>query len=288
MVEFIAEVSSNHNNDLNRCIEFIDTASKIGCSGVKFQLFKIDELFAQEALDCFNELKKRKQWELNPSFIPEIAKACKRNNIKFICTPFYLDAVEILEPYVDAFKIASYEILWQDLLKSCAQTKKPMIVSTGMATLDEVRYAVETVFENNCIDLTLLHCTSNYPTLPKDCNLRSIETMRQALPKNIKFGWSDHTVNFGVIHRAIHKFDVSMVEFHMDLDGKGKEYRMGHCFLPHQVESLIKSVQDAFLADGSGKKEPQDSEFKERLWRADPIDGLRPLRGIRKSLCKKQ
>jgi N-acetylneuraminate synthase len=285
MVEFVAEVSSNHNNDLERCIEFVDVASKIECSGVKFQLFKIDELFAKEALDCFSELKERKQWELNPDFIPEIARACKRNNIKFICTPFYLDAVKILEPYVDAFKIASYEILWQDLLINCAKTKKPMIISTGMATMDEVKNAVKVVFESGCKDLTLLHCTSNYPTLPKDCNLRSIETMRQNLPKNIKFGWSDHSVNFGVIHRAIHKFDVSMVEFHMDLDGKGKEYKMGHCWLPNQVQLLINSVKDSFLSDGDGNKSPQDSEQKERLWRADPADGLRPLKAIRNNLC---
>ncbi|MGC8502443.1 N-acetylneuraminate synthase family protein [Desulfurella sp.] len=288
MVEFIAEVSSNHNNDLNRCFDFIETAAKIGCSGVKFQLFKIDQLFDRKALECFEELRNRKKWELSEKYIPKIAKCCADNNIKFICTPFYLDAVDILEPYVNAYKIASYEILWQDLLSKCAKTKKPMIISTGMATLDEVKFAVETVFDNQCTDLTVLHCTSNYPTLPQDCNLSAIQTMRESLPKNIKFGWSDHSVNFGVIHRAIHKYDVSMVEFHMDLDGKGKEYQMGHCYLPNQVESLIKSVKDAFLADGDGKKEPQDSEFKERLWRADPIDGLRPLRGIRDSLCKRQ
>lgn len=288
MVDFVAEVSSNHNNDLARCIKFIETASNIGCSGVKFQLFKIDELFAKEALDCFIDLQERKQWELSEDFIPKIAKACKQNNINFICTPFYLKAVDILEPYVNAFKIASYEILWQDLVKSCAKTQKPLILSTGMATLDEVRFAVEVALDNNCHDLTILHCTSNYPTLPRDCNLGAIQTMREALPKNIKFGWSDHSVNFGVVHRAIHKYDASMVEFHLDLDGKGKEYQMGHCYLPNQVEILIKSVNDSFLADGDGKKEPQDSEFKERLWRADPIDGLRPLKGIRNSLCKKQ
>lgn len=284
-MEFIAEVSSNHNSDLHRCFEFVQAAAKIGCDGVKFQLFSIDELFAKEALDCFKELRERRQWELSEEFIPEISKVCKQYNIKFICTPFYLKAVNVLDPYVDAFKIASYEILWTDLLISCAKTKKPMIISTGMATLEEVRNAADIVFNSGCEDLTLLHCTSNYPTLPKDCNLQAINTMRSVLPKKIKYGWSDHTVNTGVIHRAIHKYDAKVIEFHLDLDGKGKEYQMGHCWLPNQIEPLIKSVKDAYLADGDGNKTPRQSESHERMWRADPIDGLRPLKSIRNSLC---
>ena len=127
MVKFIAEVSSNHSRDIKRAIEFIDVASKIDCDAVKFQLFKIDRLFAPEILKHSKQHRDRKQWELPVEFLPELAKRCKEKNIQFSCTPFYLEAVQELEPYVDFYKIASYELLWDNLLIACAITKKPVI-----------------------------------------------------------------------------------------------------------------------------------------------------------------
>ena len=284
-VKFIAEVSSNHNSDLNRCLKFIEAAKNCGCAGVKFQLFKINELFAPEILKKSKEHRKRKEWELPTEFLPEISKKCKELNMEFICTPFYLDAVDELEPYVDAYKIASYEILWHDLFRKCAKTDKPVIVSTGMATVDEVKSATNVLVEEGCIDITILHCTSSYPTPPEQCNLSAIETMRKAIkvPEDVslRFGWSDHSVNEGVILRALHKWNAQMIEFHFDLDGKGEEFKFGHCWLPDRVKRMIEMVKDGFLADGDGKKEPQPNEMDERLWRADPEDGLRPLKGIR-------
>ncbi|OGW41347.1 MAG: hypothetical protein A2Y97_08295 [Nitrospirae bacterium RBG_13_39_12] len=108
---FVAEVSSNHNQNIKRCLSFIDTAADIGCSAIKFQLFRIEELFAPEILQKSPEHRKRKQWELPVSFLPEISACCCEKNIKFACTPFYLKAVDELFPYVDFYKIASYELL---------------------------------------------------------------------------------------------------------------------------------------------------------------------------------
>ncbi len=289
-VEFIAEVSSNHNGKLDRCLKFIEEAKSCACDGVKFQLFKIDQLFAKEILDYSQEHRKRKEWELPVEFLPHIAKKCAELDIKFICTPFYLDAVDELKPYVDAYKIASYELLWHDLFKKCAQTKKPVIISTGMAMLDEVSSSVNVLVENGCSDITVLQCTSSYPTPPNQCNLSAIETMSKAIkvPSSVKlrFGWSDHSVNEGVILRAIHKWNAKMVEFHFDLDEKGEEYKFGHCWLPKRIKNLIKLVEDGFLADGDGIKAPQEYELIERNWRADPQDGLRPLKNTRKEWLK--
>ena len=138
MSKFIAEVSSNHSQNINRAIEFINIASEIGCDAVKFQLFKIDKLFAPEILAKSKEHRNRKQWELPIDFLPILSKKCKEKKILFSCTPFYLEAVKELEPYVDFYKIASYELIWDDLLIACAQKKKPVIISTGMATLNEI------------------------------------------------------------------------------------------------------------------------------------------------------
>jgi len=275
MPEFIAEISSNHHNDLNRCLKFIDTAAETGCGAVKFQLFKIDELFAPEVVRKRPDLQARRKWELSPAFLPHLAKRCKQRNIKFSCTPFYLKAVDELEPFVEFFKIASYELLWNDLLAACARTGKPVILSTGMATLKEVRKSVQTLQNSGCEDITLLHCTSFYPALPQNCNLAAINTLRK-IPR-CGIGWSDHSVSPAVIYRAIHRWGATTIEFHLDLEGEGEEYSGGHCWLPHEIKPVIDTVKMGFSADGSGEKKPDSCEINEREWRADPSDGLRPL-----------
>ena len=175
--KFIAEVSSNHHRDLDRSLRFIDVAAEIGCDAVKFQLFKVSELFSQEILSKSPQHRERENWELPIEFLPELAKRAEKKGIEFGCTPFYLDAVELLKPYVDFYKIASYELLWTDLIKSCAKTSKPLILSTGMADIDEVKASVQ-VDDNDCSELSVLHCVSGYPVPAHDCNLSAIQTIR--------------------------------------------------------------------------------------------------------------
>ena len=284
MIKFIAEVSSNHSKDINRAIEFVDIASKIGCDVVKFQLFKIDKLFAPEILKNSKQHRDRKQWELPVEFLPTLAKRCKEKNIQFSCTPFYLEAVKELEPYVDFYKIASYELLWDDLLVACALTKKPVIISTGMANLEEIKHAVEVLRKNGC-EPKVLHCTSAYPSPFNQANLSAIDTIRKATKCEI--GWSDHTVSPAVIHRAIHKWDAKIIEFHLDLEGKGEEFGSGHCWLPNKIREVIKQIREAEETDGNGVKEPVPSELSDRQWRTDPSDGLRPFKSIRKTFSVK-
>ncbi len=284
---FIAEVSSNHSTDLERSLEFIDCAADIGCDGVKFQLFKIDQLFAPEILATSRAHAKRRTWELPLEFIPELATRAKQRAIEFSCTPFYLEAVEILEPHVDSLKIASYELGWTNLLCACAATGKPIVLSTGMADLDEVRDAVTTLDNAGCRDLMLLHCVSGYPAKPVEANLAALAQLRTLANEHermaLRVGWSDHTVEPGVLHRAIHRHGAEMIEFHIDLDGRGEEYAVGHCWKPKQIADLIHDTRIALRADGDGRKVPSMREREERRWRADPVDGLRPLQEHRAS-----
>jgi N-acetylneuraminate synthase len=150
-----------------------------------------------------------------------------------------------------------------------------------MATLDEIERSVAALRSAGCHDLTLLHCVSGYPTPVSDCNLSAIETLRQI--GGCSVGWSDHTVNPGVIYRAVHRWGASMVEFHLDLDGTGDEFHIGHCWLPEQIRPVIEAVQIGLRVDGSGAKVPASSELSDRDWRADPSDGLRPLLKTRKA-----
>lgn len=281
MVQFIAEVSSNHDCDLLRSLDFIRSAAKAGCTAVKFQLFKIDDLFAPNTLPD-KERERRRKWELPVSFLPALAACCEEEKIKFSCTPFYLEAVEELRPYVDFYKVASYELLWHDLLAACAATGKPVIMSTGMATMDEIVAAVEVLKHNGCASPILLHCTSAYPTPHNESNLAAIRTLR--LATGCEIGWSDHTVEPAVLYRAIHKWGAKWVEFHYDLDGKGEEFSGGHCWLPNQISEVIRNVCLGLQADGDGIKAPVPSELSDRMWRADPGDGLRPLTAMREQL----
>ena len=290
MTDFIAEVCSNHNNDLSRALTLIDTAKEIGCTGVKFQLFKLDKLYAPEALNHpdYQFLQARRAWELPLEWLPVLANRARQRGIKFGCTPFYLEAVDELLPYVDFYKIASYSLLHDDLLVKVAKTGKPVILSTGMATITEIEDAVAMLFK--CQHLTLLHCVSEYPANTGKLNPRFINRLGllSCSHENVSgVGWSDHTVNPAVVYYFTLVASASMVEFHLDLDGQGVEYGIGHCWLPRQAQVVIQTVREVEAVHDSGANLSRlfsEAEQKERLWRADPGDGLRPLKEKRGKL----
>ena len=281
MVKFIAEVSSNHAQDLNRSIAFVHAAAEAGFDAVKFQLFRVAQLFAPEILAKSPQHRKRVAWELPLEHLAPLAKRCQEKGVEFSCTPFYLDAVKELEPYVAFYKVASYELLWTDLLKACAATHKPVIISTGMAIMPEIKAAVTTLENGGAKDVTVLHCVSAYPSPPEQSNLSAIDTIRRAT--GAKTGWSDHSRSPAVIERAVHHWNAETIELHLDLDGTGEEYHTGHCWLPDEIAPVIARIRQAMTADGKGFKEPVPAELPDREWRADPADGLRPFKHVRES-----
>lgn len=276
---FIAEASSNHDRDLGRALAFVDAAAEAGCDAVKFQLFKIDRMFAPEILSQSEKHRARRQWELPLAHLGPLAERCLKRGIQFSCTPFYLEAVAELRPFVSFYKVASYELLVTPLLEACAATGKPIVLSTGMATLDEIVAATNTLKRAGATDITLLHCVSAYPTPASEANLSAIAAIQGAT--GCKVGWSDHTRRPAVIERAVHRWGATAVEFHLDLEGDGAEYASGHCWLPEEIAPVIARIRESAVADGSGFKGPQPSELSDREWRADPADGMRPLRHVR-------
>lgn len=278
---FIAEASSNHGRDLDRARAFVDAAADAGCDAVKFQLFKIDRMFAPEILSRSPKHRARAEWELPLDHLAPLAEHCSARKIQFSCTPFYIEAVRELAPFVDFYKVASYELLVTDLLKACAATGKPVVLSTGMATMNEIAAAAGTLIAAGAADITLLHCVSAYPTPAAEANLSAIAQIRDMT--GLKTGWSDHTRRPAVIERAVHHWGASCVEFHLDLDGNGAEYAAGHCWLPEEIAPVIARIRESAVADGTGFKGPQPSEIADREWRADPSDGMRPLKHIRLS-----
>jgi len=284
---FIAEISSNHNANLKRCLKFVDIAKKIGCDAVKFQLFKIDQLFHPSILKKRKDIKLRKNWELPIKFLKKISNHCKKRKILFGCTPFYLDAVDQLYPYIDFYKIASYELLWDELFIKCIKKKKPIIFSTGMANKNEITKKIKLFKKHKYKNYSILHCVSSYPAPLNTINLNSINYLRKITNNSIKIGWSDHTKNSGVIYKAIFHHNADIIEFHIDLDKKGKEFKFNHCWLPNEMQEIINVVKKEKIISGKFKKTVSVAEKDEKNWRADKYDGLRPLRKVRKKYEKK-
>jgi N-acetylneuraminate synthase len=150
-----------------------------------------------------------------------------------------------------------------------------------MSTMEEIAAAAATLKSAGARDVTLLHCVSAYPTPAREANLAAIAAIRSAT--GLPVGWSDHTRRPAVIERAVHHWGATVVEFHLDLDGEGAEYAAGHCWLPEEIAPVIARIRESAVADGEGFKGPQPSEISDREWRADPSDGMRPLKHIRLS-----
>jgi N-acetylneuraminate synthase len=301
---FVAEVSSNHacagiergsREHLERALAFVDRAAELGCAAVKFQQFRVRELFAREALEAHPHLLQRQAWELPEEFNAVLARRAHERGIAFASTPFHRAAVDLLAPLVDFFKLASYQLLWHEQLAAVARTGKPVVLATGMASLAEVGAAVRCLRESGCRELELLHCVSVYPAAEEEANLAALQTLRREFGLDV--GWSDHTRSPAVIERAVRRWGASMVEFHLDLDGRGAEYvgdarQSGHCWLPGEIAWVLAQIERpapgelprSQPCDGDGHKEPGAGEAHEARWRTDPSDGLRPLLATRAQL----
>jgi sialic acid synthase SpsE len=307
MTRFIAELGSNHNGDLQRALRLLEQAADAGAHAAKLQVFRVEDLFAPEALERHSELCARRAWELPLALLAPIADRCHALGMELGATPFGLWAVPELLAYVDFFKIASYELLWHELIEACAASGKPLVLSTGMATLTEVREAVA-VARAAGAQPRVLHCVSGYPTPPEQANLAAIGSLREQL--RVPVGWSDHTCSERVVHRAVRAWQASDIELHIDLDGEGNEAG-AHNWTPRRLRALIDSLaaaseeppgdispepgprphsgthsevageQEMQALDGDGIKRPMPVELPDVPWRADPADGLRPLRALR-------
>ena len=265
----------------------IDEAKNIGCDAIKFQLFKSDKLFAPEILKKSKSHRNIKSLELSKRLIPKLYNYTKKKGLQFGCTPFDTDAVDDLKNYVDFYKIGSYELLRMDIFERCLKYKKKIIFSTGMSTSKEIEKILNLFKKKKFYNFSVLRCISNYPTDLKNTNLNSIETLRKLIKKKINkkkidIGWSDHSKNQGVILRSVYKYNAKIIEFHLDLDGNGPEFKGGHCWLPLEMKKVIELTKLPNNVDGTGKLHYQKSEKNERMWRSDPKDGLRPIKSERK------
>lgn len=270
----IAEIGSNHNGDRDLAHVMIDHAASSGADAAKFQTFSADGLYSPLAprlteMDNFNgvdgsvtphELARR--LEIDRSWHEELAAHCSEVGIEFMSTPFDLDAVDELNPLVKRHKIASFDLTNKELVEKVAATGKPLVLSTGHAFLGEVETALAWVRDvDPDLDVTLLHCTSQYPTQPTDVHLRAMQTMQQAFGCDV--GLSDHTLGIAVSLAAV-ALGATMLERHVTEDTASLGPDHHFALEPDVVRQLVDGCSMVAQSLGSASKAPTEAELENR------------------------
>jgi N-acetylneuraminate synthase len=264
----IAEAGVNHNGDPELARQLIDEAAAAHADAVKFQTFRADSLMVRSAPkagyqrettgSAESQFDMVRRLELPFEEFGRLKNYSERRGILFLSTPFDFEAVDYLASLdVAAFKISSGEVTNHPLLAYVARTGKPVILSTGMATLNEVEEAVGLMKSAGASALALLHCVSNYPALPRDVNLRAMLTMRNAF--GVPVGYSDHTLGIEIAIAAV-ALGASIIEKHftIDRDLPGPDHRAS--LQPNELSAMVRGIRDVEQAFGHGRKEPAASE----------------------------
>jgi len=261
----IAEAGSNHNGDFKTAKKLIDVAVEAGADAVKFQIFKAEKLYSKKTPD-FDYLEEKDTYDLikdieTPrNWIEDLADYCDKKGIDFLASPFDYEAIDLLEPYVPAYKIASFEIVDLELIEYAAEKSKPMIISTGMANLSEIEDAVNTVKSTGNEDIILLHCNSVYPAPPDVVNLRAMGTMKKAF--KFPTGFSDHTLDIHIPVAAVAR-GAFVIEKHFTLDREMEGPDHSFAQEPDDLKKMIQNIRDVEEALGDGIKEKSEKESEE-------------------------
>ena len=274
-VYIIAEMSANHAQDFDQAVKILQAASEAGADAVKLQTYTPDTM----TIDCDNEYFRIKgtiwegrnlyelygeaytPWDWQPK-LKEIAEGL---GLDLFSTPFDATAVDFLEQMdVPAYKVASFEIVDLPLLQKIARTGKPIIMSTGMATLGEIDEAVQTIREVGGTQLALLKCTSAYPALPEEMNLLTIPHLAQAF--NVPVGLSDHTLDIAVPVAAV-ALGACIIEKHFMLSRANEGPDSTFSLEPHEFSAMVAAVRVAEKALGTIHYGVSEAEAKSRVFR---------------------
>ena len=264
----IAEAGVNHNGDIQLAFRLIDAAVEAGANAVKFQAFNAEALVHASAPKAQyqaaatgggeSQLEMIRRLELRPADFYQLQAYCQTRGILFLATPFDPESADLLATMkVPAFKMASGEMTNLPFLRDIARRRLPLILSTGMCDLNEVKEAVAAVRAEGNSGLVLLQCVSNYPAAPSDTNLRAMETMRQVF--DVPVGYSDHALGNEIALAAV-ALGACVVEKHLTLEKSlpGPDHRASA--EPGELKELIRAIRRVEAALGDGIKRPAPSE----------------------------
>lgn len=266
---FIAEVSANHHGRLQTALDLIDAAAMAGASAVKFQHYKPETITIRSPLDDF-QIRGGTLWDGRELFdlyaeamtpwewTTELFRRARERGLACFSSPFDSTAVDFLEDFEpDAYKVASFELVDLPLIRYMARTERPIIMSTGMATLDEIDRAVDAAREAGCEQLALLRCNSGYPASPNEMDLAAIPFMRDRY--NLEVGLSDHTLDPSASCAAV-ALGATLLEKHIILNRHEGGPDAPFSIEPQELEALINQIEIVRSSVGQVRFGPSDHE----------------------------
>ncbi|MBI1911713.1 MAG: N-acetylneuraminate synthase family protein [Deltaproteobacteria bacterium] len=265
----IAEIGSNHDSDIKRAMELIKAAKDAGADAIKLQSFTAEGLINNlrpdesgawvdhPAFPILEKLTVPEQWHA------ELMEFCNKIGVTFLSAPFEAGRAELLnELGMEAFKLASGEITNEPLLKQIAGFKKPVILSTGAAYLEEVKRAVDIIKREGNFEIALLHCASLYPPSYEDVNIRSMATLKEVF--RCPVGFSDHTPGSTIPVAAV-ALGASIIEKHITFDRGLKGPDHPYAMEVHEFKAMVSEIRNLESALGDGVKRPSRNEMGERV-----------------------
>ena len=268
----IAEAGVNHNGSLKYAKKLIDFAAEARVDFIKFQTFKAGSLMTHEAekanyqksISNKNEsqFEMIKKLELDREAHEELINYCKTKNLQFLSTAFDHDSIDLLaELNIPLFKIPSGEITNLPYLRHIGGMGKPIIISTGMSTLNEIREAIKVLMMEGVQkeEITVLHCNTEYPTPMEDVNLKAMLTIKENL--NVRIGYSDHTSGIEIPLAAV-AMGATVIEKHFTLDRKMPGPDHNASLEPSELKEMVVGIRNVEKAMGSSVKKPSKSEAK--------------------------
>ncbi len=285
-VLIIAEAGVNHNGSVETACKLCDAAKEAGADIVKFQTSKPDKIvskFAQKAKyqqettgKGESQLDMIKKISLSYDSYRIIKKHCDDIGMKFLSTPFECESVDFLKELgCNIWKIPSGEVTDLPQLEKIASMHEPVILSTGMCTLDEIRECVNVLKKNGAGEITLLHCTTQYPAPFEEINLNAMETLRKEF--GCKVGYSDHSLGIEVPIAAV-AMGATVIEKHFTLDKNmvGPDHRAS--LEPSELKAMVSAIRNIEKAKGSSEKTPTVSEAPNRLIARKSIVAARAIK----------
>jgi len=262
-VYLIAEIGGNHEGDFSKAKELAELASKSGVDAVKFQIYTADSLVNKvEDPERHAHFKK---FELTPEQHIALAQICQNNKVTYFASVWDVNALEWIDPYIAFYKIGSGDLTAFPILEKIAKIGKPLIMSTGLATLEEVKETVAFIQSidkryNDANYLALLQCTSSYPTSDSEANLKVMEILRKEF--GLTVGYSDHTISNYAAQIAI-AMGAEILEIHFTDDKLNENFRDHKVsFTENDIRDLISKIKKIRTLQGSSKKEPTEGETK--------------------------
>jgi len=280
----IAEMSGNHNQSLDRALALVDAAAEAGAHALKLQTYTADTITMKGAYTITDENSLWKGKELHDlykmAYTPwewhkPIFDRAKEKGMLAFSSPFDETSVDFLETLnVPAYKIASFENTHHPLLRKVAKTGKPIIMSTGVSTLEDITESVNVLKEAGCKNLIILKCTSTYPATPENTNLNAIPRLKKLF--NVTIGLSDHTMGVGASVAAV-ALGARVIEKHFTLRRADGGVDSAFSLEPEELKSLVVESERAFLALGSDfigvqEAEKKSLQFKRSIYVSEDIN----------------